>query len=211
MTARLVVLASGGGTNLAALLDACRDGRLDAEVVAVVSDKADAFALERAREVGVAAVHVPVDGRSRAIYDGVLASVVGEHTPTLVVLAGFMRLLSTPFLSRFPVVNLHPALPGAFPGLHAIERAYAAWEEGRIDESGVMVHWVPDEGVDDGPVIATATVEFVAGEALAGFEARMHDAEHRLIVEAVGLAIDRLTSPSRSPRSDPTAISSGAT
>ncbi len=117
VTARLVVLVSGGGTNLQAILDACASGTIDAEVVAVVSNRADAFGLERARRAGIEAHHVPVDGRSRAIYDGVLSHVVADARPDLVVLAGWMRLLTNGFLRRFPVINIHPALPGAFPGI----------------------------------------------------------------------------------------------
>jgi formyltetrahydrofolate-dependent phosphoribosylglycinamide formyltransferase len=194
MTARLVVMISGGGTNLQAILDACAEGRLDAEVVAVVSNKAEAHGLERARLVGVEAVHVPVDGRSRAIYDGVLSHVVGKAEPDLVVLAGWMRLLTNGFLKRFSVVNIHPALPGAFPGLDAIERSFAAWEAGELAESGAMVHWVPDEGVDDGPVIAERVVPFEPGDSLASFEARLHAAEHSLYVEALASIIPELQS-----------------
>jgi len=193
MTARLVVLVSGGGTNLQAVLDACSSGRLDAEVVAVVSNRADAYGLERARLEGIEAHHVPVDGRSRAIYDGVLSHVVAEAEPDLVVLAGWMRILGNGFLRRFSVINLHPALPGAFPGLRAIERAFEAWQQGSIGASGVMVHWVPDEGVDDGPVIAEEAVPFQTDDSLQHFEARMHQAEHRLIVDAIALALDTLS------------------
>ena len=189
VTARLVVLVSGGGTNLQAIIDACATGDLDAEVVRVVSNRADAFGLERARRAGIEAVHVPVDGRSRAIYDGVLSHVVAEAGPELVVLAGWMRLLTNGFLRRFAVINIHPALPGAFPGLHAIERAFEAWKAGEIDESGVMVHWVPDEGVDDGPVIAQRTVRFEPDDALESFEARMHHTEHELFIEAIAKAL----------------------
>ncbi len=194
MTSRLVVLVSGGGTNLQAILDACGAGELDAEVVAVVSNRADAYGLERARQAGVEAHHVPVDGRSRAIYDGVLSHVVADARPDLVVLAGWMRVLTNGFLRRFEVVNIHPALPGAFPGLHAIERAFEAWTARSIDVSGVMVHWVPDEGVDDGPVIAQRTVPFAPDDTLETFEARMHDTEHELLVEAVASALEALAS-----------------
>lgn len=195
MTARLVVMISGGGSNLQAILDACASGPsggLDAEVVGVISNKADAYGLERARLAGIEAVHVPVDGRSRAIYDGVLSHVVGEFAPDLVVLGGWMRLLSNGFLKRFAVVNIHPALPGAFAGLHAIERSFAAWEAGEITESGAMVHWVPDEGVDDGPLIAQRVVPFEPGDSLATFEARLHAAEHVLYVEALASILPTL-------------------
>ena len=176
-----------------AILDACAAGRLDAEVVAVVSNRGDAYGLERAKLAGIDAVHVPVDGRSRAIYDGVLSHVVGEAAPDLVVLGGWMRLLSKGFLHRFPVVNIHPALPDTFPGLHAIERAFEAWQVGSITESGAMVHWVPDEGVDDGPVIAQRTVPFEADDTLAAYESRLHAAEHLLYIDALSLVLSEPT------------------
>lgn len=195
MTARLVVLVSGGGTNLQAIIDACADGQLDAEVTRVVSNRADAFGLERARLAGIDARHVPVDGRSRAIYDGVLSQVVAEVSPDLVVLAGWMRLLTNNFVRRFPVVNIHPALPGSFPGMHAIDRAFAAWQNGEITESGVMVHWVPDEGVDDGPVIAVRPVEILPDDTPESFEARMRRTEHELYIEALATVLPELQPP----------------
>lgn len=188
MTARLVVLVSGSGTNLQAILDACAGGVLPARVAAVFSNKAEAFGLERARQAGVPAVAFPKqEGESRADYDRRLAEAVAAFEPDYVILAGWMRLLTMAFLGRFPnrVVNLHPALPGAFPGTHAIERAYAAWQRGEVDRSGVMVHLVPDEDVDAGPVLAKEEIFFEAGESLEAFEARVHDVEHRLLVETI--------------------------
>lgn len=101
-----------------------------------------------------------------------------------------MHILSADFLTRFPqqVINLHPALPGQFPGTHAIERAYAAFEAGSIRESGCMVHYVIPE-VDAGQVIAQQVVPFKAGDSLDSFEARMHSAEHQLIVESIASLI----------------------
>ena len=98
-----------------------------------------------------------------------------------------MRLLSSAFLNHFPlrVVNLHPALPGTFPGVHAIERAYEAWQRNEIQHSGIMVHFVPDEGVDDGPLIAQEVIPFIPGESLLAFEERVHKTEHRLLVDTL--------------------------
>lgn len=191
MSCRLVVLVSGNGSNLQALLDAAASGTLDADVVAVVSNKPDAFGLTRAAKAQVATdvVERHDDSEARADYDHRLAEAVAVHQPELVVLAGWMRLLTPVFLDRFPVINLHPALPGQFPGTHAIDRAFEAWQQGKTDRSGVMVHWVPDDGVDDGPVIATTDVPFVEADTLESFENRMHQAEHALLVDAVNLVV----------------------
>lgn len=188
MKARLVVLISGNGSNLQAILDACATNRLPASVVAVFSNKAEAYGLTRARNAGVEAVYFPrQENESRQEYDARLAAQVSAFKPDYVILAGWMRLLSAAFLAVFPnrVINLHPALPGAFPGTHAIERAYAAWQAGQIDRSGVMVHLVPDEGVDNGPVLASEEIFFQPGETLADFEARVHALEHRLLVDTL--------------------------
>jgi formyltetrahydrofolate-dependent phosphoribosylglycinamide formyltransferase len=196
MQVRIVVLASGSGSNLQALLDAQRSGRLPGEVVAVVSNKAGAYALARARDAGVPDVVVaPLRDEARPDYDARLAEKVLEHGPHLVVLAGWMRLLTMSFLSQFPrqVVNLHPALPGEFPGTHAIERAYADARAGMRSHTGVMVHLVPDEGVDDGPVLATATVPILAADTLDTLTERVHATEHELLVGTLATLCRRLT------------------
>jgi phosphoribosylglycinamide formyltransferase-1 len=185
---RLVVLASGNGTNLQAILDACADGRLPAGVAAVVSNKAGSGALQRAADAGVPFVHVaPHAGEARADYDARLADIVSGFDPDWVVMAGWMRILSMSFLGWFPrmVVNLHPALPGELPGVDAIERAWHESRSGVRDHTGVMVHLVPDEGVDDGPVLATATVSIHPSDTLASMTKRVHDVEHRLLVETL--------------------------
>jgi phosphoribosylglycinamide formyltransferase 1 len=185
---RLAVLISGNGSNLQAILDACQGGELPAIVCVVVSNKPDAHGLIRAKNAAVEAVYFPKrQGESRREYDSRLADLVAGYQPDYVILAGWMRLLTSAFLDHFPgrVVNLHPALPGAFPGTHAIEHAYAAWQNGEIDRSGVMVHLVPDEGVDDGPVLAAEEIFFSPGESLADFESRVHTVEHHLLVDAL--------------------------
>ena len=192
MTARLVVLASGSGTNCQALIDACVQGRLDAEVVAVVTNNPTAGVIERRRASGAAVEVVDHRGRdpeARRAADTRLIETVLAHDPDLVVLAGWLRILGAEVGAAFPIVNLHPAKPGEFPGLHAIERAYAAWEAGEVAETGVMVHWVPDAGVDEGPVINTLSIGFRDGESLADFEQRVHDLEHLLIVDGVRAAL----------------------
>jgi formyltetrahydrofolate-dependent phosphoribosylglycinamide formyltransferase len=185
---KLAVLISGNGSNLQAILDACNSAKLDAQVVLVVSDHADAYGLERARRANVpAAVKSKSKTQERRAYDAELADLVAAEQPDWVVLAGWMRVLTTAFLERFPnhVVNLHPALPGAFPGTHAIERAFAAYERREIDHTGVMVHLVPDEGVDCGPVLASEVVPILPEDTLATLETRIHAVEHRLLVQTL--------------------------
>lgn len=200
MTARLVVLASGSGTNLQAILDACASGRLDARVVHVITNRRDAFAAQRAEASGVTSQCLPLgefesglDDRdeARRAYDAELASIVAAHDPDLVVMAGWMHLFSGAFLERFPsrVVNLHPALPGRFPGAHAIDDAWAAHVSDGLDHTGVMVHLVPDEGIDNGPVVLSERVDILDTDTRESLEGRIHEAEHRLFVSA----IDQLT------------------
>ena len=157
-------------------------------MAAVFSNKREAYGLERARQAGIPAVYKPkLKEQDRRQYDAELAELVAAYQPDWVVLAGWMRLLSSEFLGRFPsrVVNLHPALPGAFPGTEAIQRAFAAYQRGELQQTGVMVHIVPDEGVDSGPVLAQATVQIHAGDTLETLEARMHAVEHRLLVSTL--------------------------
>ncbi len=185
---RLVVLVSGAGSNLQAIIDATADGRLPADVVAVVSNKPDVFALQRADAAGVPAVHVGVHpGEERADYDARLADVVAGFDPDLIVLAGWMRILTMSFLGWFPqrVVNLHPALPGELPGTGAIERAWHEAVDGSRTRTGVMVHLVPDEGVDDGPVLATATVTIDVAAGFDAFATLVHHTEHHLLVDTL--------------------------
>ncbi len=188
--ARLVVLVSGTGSNLQAILDGCASGELGAQVVAVISNQAEAFGLERARRANIPAIARPkLKTQDRAAYDVELAALVASFEPHWIVLAGWMRLLSSRLLDRFPgqVVNLHPALPETFPGTHAIERAFGAYQRGEIEHTGVMVHLVPDEGVDAGPVIAQQVVAIEPNDTLATLEARVHATEHRLLVNTLNL------------------------
>ncbi len=187
---RVVVLASGNGSNLQAILDACASGTLQghATVVAVVSDQSTAFALQRAANAGVPSVHIGRHtGEARADYDARLADIVAGFDPDLIVLAGWMRILTTSFLGWFPerVINLHPARPGELPGTHAVERAWQEALAGERDTTGVMVHRVPDEGVDDGPVLATEAVPIHPDDTLDTLETRIHSVEHRLLVDTI--------------------------
>ena len=184
----LVVLVSGNGSNLQAILDSIRSGELEAKVKVVISNNKNAFALERAKSAGVPTeVLMKSKEQNRSNYDFQLAEIVSNYQPDWIILAGWMRILSMSFLGRFPgkVINLHPALPGEFPGVHSIERAYQAFKDGQIDHSGVMIHLVPDEGVDSGPVLNQQVVQLLPEENLDQFEARMHVCEHKLLVETI--------------------------
>jgi formyltetrahydrofolate-dependent phosphoribosylglycinamide formyltransferase len=188
---RLAVFISGNGSNLQAIIDAVQVGELEAQIEVVVSNRRDAYGLVRAERAGIPTLYFPLKpyrdmGHSREKYDADLADQVAAYKPDLIVLAGWMHVLSPAFLDRFPnhVLNLHPALPGQFPGTHAIQRAYEAFQRGEIDHTGVMVHWVVPE-VDAGPAIATAEVPIYPTDSLDDLEARIHATEHRLLVEAL--------------------------
>ena len=198
MTARLVVLVSGNGTNLQAIIDACESKQIDAQVVCVVSDKHEAFALNRAEcHNAETAVVAAKPQETRLQYDSRLAQIVGMWQPHIIVLAGFMRILSNSFLSQFPnqVINIHPALPGQLSGTHAIERAFTEFTQGTRRETGVMVHYVPDEGVDNGPVIAQQTVPIHVADTLSSLEARVHATEHALVIDALQQLITQQKAP----------------
>jgi phosphoribosylglycinamide formyltransferase-1 len=185
---RLVVLISGNGSNLQAILDACNSGELNTSVVCIISNKADAYGLIRAKNAGVEGIHFPKkENESRQEYDQRLADYVTAQLPDYIVLAGWMRILTSSFLNHFPnhVINLHPALPDTFPGTHAIERAFEAFQHGKINHTGVMVHLVPDEGVDNGPVLATEIVPIHKDDTLESLETRVHQTEHHILVQTL--------------------------
>jgi phosphoribosylglycinamide formyltransferase-1 len=181
-TFRLVVLASGSGTNLQAILDQLH-GREGIEVVGVGSDKPGAMALERARAAGVdTAVFAEADFPDRAARDSAMGDWIESLGADLVALAGYMQLLSEDFVARFRgrVVNVHPALLPSFPGLDAIGQALGAG----VETTGVSVHFV-DEGVDTGPVIVQREVAIPADRDRARLEEEIHATEHRLYPEAI--------------------------
>jgi phosphoribosylglycinamide formyltransferase-1 len=179
---RVGVLASGAGTNLQAILDRVH-GREGVEVVAVGSDKPDAVALERARAAGLpTAAFARADYPDRAARDGAMAGWLAEHGVELVVLAGYMQLVTPGFLERFGgnVVNVHPALLPAFPGLRAIEQAL----EYGVRVTGVTVHFV-DAGVDTGPIIAQRAIELARGATADEVREALRPLEHELLCAAV--------------------------
>ncbi len=186
--ARLVVLISGEGTNLQTVLDACAAGRLAARVVSVFSNQPQALGLQRAMHANVPAFFFSMPrGGDRRVYDADLCARVAAFDPDWVLLLGWMRLLSSAFLGRFPgrVINLHPALPGTFPGVHAIERTFDAYQKGQAKRAGVMVHLVPDEGVDCGPVLGQEIVPIFPHDSLKTLEARIHQTEHHLLLSVL--------------------------
>jgi formyltetrahydrofolate-dependent phosphoribosylglycinamide formyltransferase len=184
----LVVLASGSGTTLQAILD---DRELRAQVVAAGSDVPGCPAMERAAAVGVPTftVALPEFG-NRAAWNDALAGAIAAYEPQLVVLAGFMRILAPSVVQRFRIVNTHPALLPEFPGAHAIRDALAAG----AGVTGVTVHWV-DEGVDTGPVIAQAKGPVEPGDDEESLRARVQAAEKPLYVNTLKRLCETLTTP----------------
>ena len=184
---RIVVLASGSGTNLQAILDELH-GEGAVEVVGVGSDKPEARALDRAPSAGVATGVFPwSEYEGREARDEAIGDWIEGLGAELVVLAGYMQLLSAPFVGRFRnrIVNIHPALLPSFPGLDAVGQAL----EAGVWVTGVTVHFV-DEGVDSGPVILQKAVEVPAGRDRDELEAAIHACEHELYPRAIGLIAD---------------------
>ena len=188
----LAVFISGTGTNLQAIIDAIESGRLpDTRISVVISNKKAAQGLQRAHRHNIPTIYLPFlpyrqQGLSREDYDRDLVARLSEYPIDLVVLAGWMHIFSMVFLQHYPrVLNIHPALPGTFPGTHAIEDALRAFQRGEITETGVMVHWVPDEAVDSGPVVMSEVVPIYPQDTLETLEERIHAVEHDLYVRAI--------------------------
>jgi phosphoribosylglycinamide formyltransferase 1 len=195
---RVAVLISGEGSNLQALLDGVH-GRNGIEIVGVASSRAEARGLQRAEAAGVeTAVFSLADEPDRAKRDDALAGWLEERGVELVVLAGFMELLTPLFIRRFPgrIVNVHPALLPSFPGLGAIEQAL----EHGVKVAGVTVHFV-DEGIDSGPIVLQEAFELPYHRDIAAIEQHFHDVEHRLLPRAVRLiAAGRVSLDPDNPR-----------
>ncbi|MBF4161743.1 phosphoribosylglycinamide formyltransferase [Nocardioides acrostichi] len=184
MTARLVVLVSGSGTNLQALLDACADPAYGAEVVAVGADRAGIEGLVRAERAGVPTfVHRLPDHDSREAWDVAIAEAVAAHRPDLVVLAGFMKLVGAAFLERFGgrTVNTHPALSPSFPGMHGPRDAL----EYGVKVTGCTL-FVVDPGVDTGAIVAQTAVPVEPEDDVDSLHERIKTAERAMLVETVG-------------------------
>ena len=182
---RLGVIASGSGSNLQAIIDRCADGSIDAETVLVISNVPGAGALNRAEKAGIATALI--DHRTfteRADFDRAVVAALQAAGVDLVVLAGFMRLITAPFIDAFPerIINIHPALLPAFPGLHVQRKALEAGAR----FSGCTVHFV-DGGVDTGPIIIQAVVPILDEDDEASLSARILVQEHRIYPQAIQL------------------------
>ncbi len=183
---KIGVLASGRGSNLQAVIDNIAEGMLAAEIAVVVSDQADAFALERARKHGIPGVHISARGYQgrREEYDALLVAELRKRQVDLVILAGFMRIISKALVDAFPhrIMNIHPALLPSFPGLHVQK---AAIEHG-VKFSGCTVHFV-DEGMDTGPIIIQAVVPVLDSDTEDSLAARILVQEHKIFSRAIQL------------------------
>ncbi|MCJ1295783.1 hypothetical protein MMC34_007347 [Xylographa carneopallida] len=202
---RILVLISGNGTNLQALIDAAASSKIpNANIIHVISNRKDAYGLQRAGKVGIStSYHNLLKYKKqycdqsvenvRAIYDKDLAEMVLQNTPDIVVCAGFMHILADNFLqplqeAGIPIINLHPALPGQFDGVDAIGRAYQAFQRQEITKTGIMIHYVISE-VDMGEPILVEEIELKHGESLQDLEQRIHVAEWRAIVEGTKMVL----------------------
>jgi phosphoribosylglycinamide formyltransferase-1 len=184
----LGILISGRGSNLQAIIDAVGDGRLSATIAIVVSNRSDAPGLTRAREAGIETAHLsPRDFPSREAYDHALAGILLAKNVRLVCLAGFMRLVGPALLDRFPgaVLNIHPSLLPAFPGLDAQRQAL----EHGVKVSGATVHFVTTE-LDQGPIVSQSPVPVRDGDSVADLSARILVEEHRIYPEAIARVLD---------------------
>ena len=180
---RLVVLISGNGSNLQAIIDDIANNNLPAQVVAVVSNKADAFGLERAKKAGIEQrVLSPKEFADREQYDRALKDLIDEYQPDLIILAGFMRILSNEFVHHYlnKMMNIHPSLLPKYKGLNTHQRAIDAGDK----KHGCSVHFVTPE-LDDGPVILQATVEIKDNDTAETLAKRVHEQEHKIYPEAI--------------------------
>lgn len=186
MSGRIGVLISGSGTNLQALLDAFAEDEA-VDIAVVISNKADAYGLERARKAGVSTVVIDHRGKNRRVFDAELVQALRAHQVEWVALAGFMRIITPVFLDAFPgrVVNIHPSLLPAFPGINAQQQAFDAG----VEVTGATVHFV-DAGMDTGPIIAQGTVCRHEDDSANDLKARILEMEHRLFPMVMRMAAE---------------------
>lgn len=180
---RLAVLVSGNGSNLQAIIDSIDRGNLPAAVAVVISNREHAFGLERARRTGIATrVLRPRDQPDRLTYDRALMAIIDAFDPGLLVLAGYMRILTTEFVDHYAgrIMNVHPSLLPKFPGLHTHERAIASGDR----EHGASVHFVTAD-LDAGPVIIQGRLAVRDGDTPDALKQRVHEVEHRILPQAI--------------------------
>jgi phosphoribosylglycinamide formyltransferase-1 len=178
MSSRIVVLISGSGTNLQAIIDACTSKDYPGEIVGVISNKADAYGLTRAKDANISVLALShKDFNSREEYDQELVKKIDSYSPDIIILAGFMRILTPNFVQHFQgkLVNIHPSLLPKYQGLNTHQRAIDAGDE----VHGVSVHFVTEE-LDGGPVILQAKVPIFEGDTSDDLAARVHEQEHRI-------------------------------
>ncbi|MEY3973341.1 MAG: hypothetical protein RJA71_653 [Actinomycetota bacterium] len=185
---RLVILASGSGTLAQAIFDAQATGKINADIVAVISDQKDAGVLHRAERTKIETFTIPMM-EDRSEWDRELETLIAALRPDLVVSAGFMRILSHRITTKFPIINSHPALLPAFPGAHAVRDALAAG----VSETGTTIHWV-DAGVDTGPIISQKKVEILEGDTEESLHERIKIVERGLIVATIASLLPQLDS-----------------
>ena len=210
---KAIVLISGNGSNLQALIDSTKNLLPNLQIIRVISNKAAAYGLKRAEAASIPTTYhnliagkyyksgetdVAVKQKAREKYDEDLSNLILADKPDLVICAGWMHILTPKFLDPLaaediPVINLHPALPGKYDGAGAIERAYADFEAGKLEDgmTGIMIHYVIS-AVDRGEPIIVRQIECRKGESLEELQERIHGEEHTLIVEGTQLAISRL-------------------
>lgn len=183
---RLGILLSGRGSNFEAIADQVADSRIDAEIAVVISNRPEARGLEAARRRGLQAICIPSKGLDREAYDALLIRELRANAVDLVCLAGFMRLLSASFVRAFPerILNIHPSLLPAFPGLDAQKQAL----EHGVKVTGCTVHLV-DEFLDAGPIVLQATVPVLDDDTIESLSARILVEEHRIYSEAIRIVL----------------------
>jgi len=185
---RVAVLVSGSGTNLQAILDAVEAGAIDANVVVVFSNKREAHALTRAAKHKVPTEVLEANSTDREAYDREAAALIAKYSPDLLVFAGYMRVVTKAFIERFPdrIINIHPALLPAFPGMHAQQQALDAG----VKLTGCTTHFVRAE-VDAGPIILQASVPVEEGDTVEALTARILVEEHKILPQTVQLFAER--------------------
>lgn len=181
---RVGVLVSGSGTNLQSIIDTMESRKINAEIAVVISDKQDAYALERARRHSIPAVYLEPKGKKKEDYDKEIINTVMKYGVDLIVLAGYMRVLTPAFVRRYygRIINIHPALLPSFPGVNAQKQAF----EHGVNVSGCTVHFV-DEGVDTGPIIIQKAVYVKEGDTVETLKKRILKEEHKILPAAIQL------------------------